>query len=99
MVFEMKDGFGSIHKNKFKKEGDKTPDRRGEFMWRGEVVEVAGWLKKDKNGEEFLSIKVQEPREKPDRVPDAPRKSDNITSGPQPIARRASADMDDEIPF
>jgi hypothetical protein len=97
MAYELKDGGGTIFKNKYKEEGDLKPDKKGTIKWRGEVIEVAIWIKQGAAGE-FESVKLQEPRQKPDRVPTS-RKSDNITSGPQPIARRASADMDDEIPF
>ena len=88
MAYEMRDGGGTIFKNKFKKEGDNAPNMRGKVMWRGEEIEIALWTKETAtSGGKFFSVKLQEPR---DKVP-----------APKPAARTAEArhDMDDEIPF
>ena len=63
MAYELRDGQLNIFKNKHKK-GDNPPSARGEFMWNGELLEVALWSKKDKNGEPYYSgqVKRKEPR-------------------------------------
>jgi hypothetical protein len=61
MAYELRDGTGTIFKNKFKEEGDNKPDYKGEVMWRGEKIEIAHWVKQGQNGK-FFSVKLQEPR-------------------------------------
>lgn len=46
------------------KEGQQ-PDYRGECEINGKKYEIAGWKKQSKNGNPFLSMKFQEPRQKP----------------------------------
>ena len=59
--FKQKPGFGSLFRNK--KENDKQPDYRGDICTpNGEQLQVAGWIKQDKNGKGYMSLKVQEPR-------------------------------------
>jgi hypothetical protein len=85
-AYEMKDGTGTIFPNKYHEEGDTKPHWKGEVMWRGEKIEIAMWPKRGTKGE-FLSAKLQEPREKPVTAPQ-----------PVPVAGRRT-DLDDEIPF
>jgi hypothetical protein len=56
MAYEMKESYGSIFKNS-KKENEKQPDYKGEIMFNGEVLDLAGWVKKGENGT-FLSLKI-----------------------------------------
>lgn len=84
-----KDGYGSLFNNE-RKEKDSHPDRRGTFTMGGKQYEIAGWLKDGKNGE-FLSLKVQEARERPaskDLARERPASQD-LGGGP----------LDDSIPF
>lgn len=82
--FQQKPGFGSLFKNT-KKEKDSQPDYRGDACTpKGEQVRLAGWIKKDKNGASYLSLKVEEPREQQDQAPQKPR---------------GRSDMDDSVPF
>lgn len=91
MGYENKPGFGNLFQNK-KKKSDKEPAMRGEVVTpSGELLEIAGWSKTDKNGGKFLSLKLQKPREQRSGGSEeqaAPQKSQ---SAPQ--------DMDDEIPW
>ena len=48
-------GSGILWKNKFKK-SDREPFFRGKATIRGHEVELAAWLKKDKNGQDMISI-------------------------------------------
>ena len=48
-------GSGILWKNKFKK-SDKEPFFRGKATIRGHEVELAAWLKKDKNNQDMISI-------------------------------------------
>ncbi len=90
MAYEMRDGGGTIFKNKYKQDGDRAPEYRGEVMWRGEKIEVALWVKEGQQGK-FFSAKLQEPRAKAEQAP-PPRQ-------PAPRVMPKRADMDDEIPF
>ena len=48
-------GSGILWKNKYKKT-DREPYFRGKATIRGHEVELAAWLKKDKNGQDMISI-------------------------------------------
>lgn len=62
---------------------------RGEVMTPdGTLLEIAGWSKSDKNGDKYLSLKVQKPRDKSD-----------ATTDKQPATKAAPSPLDDEIPF
>lgn len=58
MAYVPKDGTGSFFQNKFKK-SEKQPDRVGTAMFRGEELEVSGWLSKTKDGETYLSFTIK----------------------------------------
>jgi uncharacterized protein (DUF736 family) len=61
MAYETKDGQGALFMND--KQNDKQPDRRGYIIWKGERIELAGWIKVSAKSEKYLSLKAQEPRE------------------------------------
>ena len=48
-------GSGILWKNKYKKT-DREPFFRGKATIRGHEIELAAWLKKDKNGQDMISI-------------------------------------------
>ena len=52
-------GSGVLWKNKYKK-SDKEPFFRGKATVRGHEVELAGWIKKDKNGQDMISIAIDD---------------------------------------
>ena len=52
-------GSGVLWKNKYKKK-DNEPFFRGKATVRGHDVELAGWLKKDKNGQDMISIAIDD---------------------------------------
>ncbi len=81
--YQHKEGFGNLFKNK-NKGAENHPDYKGEFMLNGKLMEIAGWMKTGAKGP-YMSLKVQEPREKRD------------TSEPRP--RKGVADMPDDIPW
>lgn len=58
-----KEAKGALHKNKYK-ESDSHPDYRGGACWKGEQVEVSGWINTDKNGDKYLGLEIQEPYKK-----------------------------------
>ena len=85
MAFEHKEGSGSLFKNKFKTK-ENQPDRNGDFKLNGKLYKISGWLKKDKNGEDYLSLSI---KEKEDRA-----------AAPVREGRRPSREItDEEIPF
>jgi hypothetical protein len=55
MAYEARDMSGSIFVNT-KKEKDNHPDRTGSCMIDGVEYWMNGWMKKDKNGQPFMSI-------------------------------------------
>ena len=55
-------GSGILWKNKFKKT-DREPFFRGKATVRGHDIELAAWLKKDKNGNDMISIAFDDPIE------------------------------------
>ena len=55
-------GSGILWKNKYKKT-DKEPFFRGKATIRGHEVELAAWIKKDKNGNQMISIAFDDPIE------------------------------------
>ena len=48
-------GSGILWKNKYKK-SDREPFFRGKATIRGHELEVAAWLKKDKNNQDMISM-------------------------------------------
>lgn len=85
MAFEHKEGAGSLFKNKFKTK-DTQPDRNGDFKLGGKLYKISGWLKKDKNGEDYLSLSIKEKEER--------------TATPAREGRKPSREItDEEIPF
>jgi uncharacterized protein (DUF736 family) len=77
-------GNGTAFVNRYK-DNDKKPDYRGSItLPDGTIQEVAIWKGMTNAGDEKLSIKLSEPREKKQEAP-APA--------------RAQADHGDEIPF
>lgn len=63
MAYELNDGQGSLFKNTHKKGDDNKPGMTGQVKIGGVVYEIASWKKVDKNGNPWLSLKVQEPRD------------------------------------
>ena len=55
-------GSGVLWKNKYKKT-DKEPFFRGKATIREHEVELAAWIKKDKNGNQMISIAFDDPIE------------------------------------
>jgi hypothetical protein len=55
MPYEPNDNSGSVFANK-NKETDKQPDRTGSARIDGVDYWVSGWIKKTKDGENFLSL-------------------------------------------
>jgi hypothetical protein len=61
MAYVPKDGTGSLFANKNKK-AENHPDREGSAMINGVEYRLAGWIKQDKEGKPYLSLKI-EPKE------------------------------------
>lgn len=63
--FKWNPGNGGLHQNPKTKQDQ--PDFRGSAtLPDGKVVEVAGWWRKNKQNEDWLSLKFQEPRQEKD---------------------------------
>ena len=62
---------GAFFRNK-KKEKPNHPDYRGPLNYKGQELELAGWIKTSKNGDTYMSLSVsdKEPyEEKPSAAP------------------------------
>jgi hypothetical protein len=88
MTREVYDNSGAIFVND-RKEKDSHPDRSGQAMIDGREYWVSGWLKKDRNGNPFLSLAFKLKGEKPQPT----------TSKMQPRSMKDELDEGDEIPF
>lgn len=53
---------GVAYTNNFSK-SDKSPSHRGEINIRGEIFKVSIWTGKTKNGNEYISMRLQDPVE------------------------------------
>ena len=61
-MFEHNELSGSLFKNKFKEAGSRQPDYKGGCKIGGVVYDIAGWIKQDKNGQNYFSFAFQVPR-------------------------------------
>lgn len=89
--FEKRDNSGAVFKNT-RKETDKHPDCTGTATIEGKDYWVSGWLKQDRNGNQFLSLAFKRKDAKDSKAAEPPAKR-IAGSAKTPI------DMNDEIPF
>jgi hypothetical protein len=89
MPFEQRDNSGALFTNTKRGDNDKAPAYTGDCLIDGREYRVAAWVKKAKTGRSFMSLAFT-PKEEARTAPDKP--------APR-VARRSSAEMDDEIPF
>lgn len=74
--YQHKEKKGALHKNKYK-EIDSHPDYRGGICWKGEQIEVSGWINTDKNGQKYMGLEAQEPYKKKGAVNTPPQPPEN----------------------
>lgn len=86
MAYEQRDNSGSMFVND-KKETDNHPDRTGTALIGGREYWVSGWVKKDKNGNPWMSLAFKAKEEKRQ---EAPRRQDR---------QAEREDLDGDIPF
>lgn len=67
MAYELRDGQGSMFKNK--KTKDSQPDYAGEFKLDGKMYRLSAWIKEGKNGK-YMSLSVQAKEEKKNTLDD-----------------------------
>lgn len=89
MAFQNKPGFGSLFVNKYKEAGDNKPDRSGTINVGGVDMELAGWLKRTKDGTPYLSLSIKPMKAKEDA---------NVRSTETPVDFEPLG-ADDEVPF
>ena len=87
MAYELREGQGSLFKNKYKKTDD-HPNARGELLIDGVLYEVSAWTKKTKLGEPWQSLQLKRKEPRPQAEP--AWGSDRKSAGP---------DFDDDVPF
>lgn len=86
MAYELREGQGSLFKNKHKT-ADNHPNARGELLLDGVLYEVSAWTKKTKLGEPWQSLQVKRKEPRPQAEP---------TWGSD---RKAAPDFDDDLAF
>ena len=85
MAYEMKEMSGSAFKNN-RRDRDTSPDLTGSALIHGKECWVNAWIKKDKNGDMWISFNLKEKQPRAD----APSQKDG---------RSTSETIDDVIPF
>jgi hypothetical protein len=78
---------GTIRPNRFKKQGTQEPDWRGDVQVNGVIMQISAWVMRDKNNNEYFSLKFSPPYQRPGDGP------------PRQDAQRRDAPMDDDIPW
>lgn len=59
MAFQNKPNCGALFVNTKKEAGDSKPDRTGTINVNGTDMQLAGWLKKQKDGTPYLSLSIK----------------------------------------
>ena len=79
----------------------KQPDYKGKIDIDGRELELAGWKRQSKrDGKTFLSLKVQEPRQRNVESLDEYRDAAQpVSADPAAPFDNTLGDIDDEIPF
>lgn len=86
-----KDIVGNLFTNNYKTK-ETQPDYKGKGEYPdGKPFEIAGWIKKDKNGNDFISFVIREPYVAEVDSKDAPKTSKAIYE--------ESKNIDDDLPF
>ncbi len=86
MTFQPKPNTGSLFVNKKKVAGDNKPDRTGTVNVGGTMMQIAGWIKKQKDGTPYLSLSIKPvqphtPQANGYQKPQAPMNSDDWQNG------------------
>lgn len=97
--YQHREGSGSLFPNK--KERDNHPDWKGDAMFNGQIIEIAGWDKTTAGGKRFISVKVQEKRASGGGgsggyAPEPPQGNRGAAGAPRAPARD---ELEDSIPF
>jgi len=79
---------GALFKNR--KDNPNWPDYKGSLNVAGTDYWISAWLKKDKNGNTYMSLSVKPKEDKPEAAP-AAAKTATVAAKPDPL--------DDDIPF
>ena len=88
MGYELREGQGSLFRNKQKETGDNKPNLTGEAKVNGIVYRVSAWTKLTKNGEKWLSLNIQPPKDQDVKQYESPKEGlDGVV------------EMDSDLPF
>lgn len=77
-----------------KQGNEKAPDYKGDALFEGKKVQLAGWIREGKNGK-FMSIKIEAARQP--RASDSERQQARAESRQQRAYR--DGEMADDIPW
>ena len=59
---------GYLYKNDYKEDGDAKPNYKGKFTdHENNQKEIAAWVRQDRNGKSFLSVKISDLFQKPEQ--------------------------------
>jgi uncharacterized protein (DUF736 family) len=88
---------GALFPNNYKSK-DVHPDYKGKITIDGVEKAIAGWVKTDKTGKEYLSISISELQERTENNNFEPNKLSPSPQKPSPMEGIPS-ESDDDLPF
>lgn len=93
---------GAVFANRFK-DSDKHPDYKGDGVINGVPMQIALWIRKDKNGKDFFSLKFEEKREQSATQQQAGKSFDKMMGGAmqqvEDLYKPSIEKIDDGLPF
>lgn len=89
---------GVLFKNKEKKQ-DTHADYQGNINVAGQEYWLNAWVKKDKNGNPFMSLSVKLKQQPGIAPPPTSQKAQQQRQTPAPANRGGFEDMEDDVPF
>lgn len=103
MAFEKRDNSGTLFKNA-KKEKETHPDYNGDVTVNGESYWISGWLKKDRNGNTFMSLSFKPKQQssgigKPGYAGASKPIGQKVDNAGRVARPSLSEQLDDEVPF
>jgi hypothetical protein len=100
MTYEVKEGTGTLFKNS-RKARPEQPDCTGQTRYNGVLLRIAGWKRKTKSGEDYLSLRFtpdeRDSKAPPMSAPAPARAAPAVQASPQRTAEVFETDAD--IPF
>ena len=87
-----------LFKNEYK-QSEKHPDYKGRGEWKGSQFDLAAWIKTDRKGQKFMSLKLSKPYEKADAPQDRRQTPVQEKGQYQDASDNLYGGTDEELPF